>query len=48
MEIDGDEKLSDLEKKVKLVNDMIEDKELQNREMFLKLVKLEKDFEKVR
>lgn len=48
MEIDGDEKLSDLEKKVKLVNDMIEDKELQNREMFLKVVKLEKDFEKVR
>ena len=47
MEIDGDVKLNDLEKQAKSLIEMSEDKELQNREMALKLAKLERDLEKV-
>lgn len=47
MEIDGDVKLNYLEKQAKSLIEMSEDKELQNREMALKLAKLERDLEKV-
>lgn len=48
MEIDGDVKLNDLEKQAKSLIEMSEDKELQNREMALKLAKLERDLEKAK
>lgn len=48
MEMDGDVKLNDLEKQAKSLIEMSEDKELQNREMTLKLAKLGRDLEKVR
>lgn len=48
MEMDGDVKLNDLEKQAKSLIEVSEDKELQNREMTLKLAKLGRDLEKVR
>ena len=47
IEIEGDEKLSDLEKKAKNVNDVVESKELQNKELELRLAQLESELEKV-
>ena len=47
MELDGDEKLNDLEKLAKTANEEVENKELQNKERALRLAQLENELEKV-
>ena len=47
MELDGDEKLSDLERQAKTMTDTIENKESQNQEMGLRLKQLESELDNV-
>lgn len=47
MEMDGDEKLSELEKQVEKIKNIAESKDLENKEMTLRMAQLENELDKV-
>jgi len=47
MEMDGDEKLSELEKQVEKIRNIAESKDIENKEMTLRMAQLENELDKV-